>query len=566
MLSAMARIVLQLPGGRFREHTLGRVTRLGRHPEQDVQVLDPLVSKAHAIIEQIADEWYLRDLDSRNGTWVNTERVTGRIRLNDHDRIKLGTTHLVFMVRPDRRTQQHVQQVRIGEQATAQREIAVYRESPEDFLPADLVRDDNTLKRDYEKLRLAHRMGRLVAADVRLDVLLPRILDHLFALFKADRGVILLINEAGQLTPRAVQVHGRHAPDESIQLSETILASVTETRTAVLTRDAQMDPRFEHAHSVIAQGIRASMCAPLLGRDGSLIGAIHLDSLLVANAFTESDLGMMLTLAAQAGIAVENARLLARLERDAVVREQGQRHLAPQLAERVVRGDVSLDAAPQSSPVAVLWFELRRWLDGAETAEPEAVMGQVDAALEKLVDVVFEFEGTLERFSTEHLVVVWGAPFPSAAAAARAVRCAGALHAAVTDINHRRLLERQPVLAASAGVDFGLAVSGRIGPARPRAWTVVGPPMGIARHLAQRARHGETLVSGRAHGEAGQGFAAAPMGWVTTDEMPSLRENLAIWSATGDALVRRSIDRLRTIDAGDMPMATLDAQLDDGPA
>ncbi|MCC6621745.1 MAG: FHA domain-containing protein, partial [Deltaproteobacteria bacterium] len=333
----MPKLIVQLSGGRFRELELERTNTLGRHPDQDIQVMDPLVSKEHLVVEQLAGEWYLRDLDSRNGTWVNGERVKGRVRIQNNDRIKVGTTHLVFIQRGERRaTGDHT--VTIGTSLESSIQGSLYRESAEEFLPVDLMPSVDVLKRDYEKLRLAARLHREIAFDVRLDVLLPRILDHLFGLFKADRGVILLSDETGQLQPRAVKVRGKEEP-ESIQLSRTILAKVLSERAAVLTRDAQMDDRFQRAQSVIIQGIRSTMCVPLLAKDSTVIGVIHLDSLVVANAFTEKDLGMLQAVGLQAAIAIENSRLVERIEREAVTRQKLEKMMSPNLVEKVVSGE-----------------------------------------------------------------------------------------------------------------------------------------------------------------------------------------------------------------------------------
>lgn len=489
----MPKLIVQLSGGRFRELELERTNSLGRHPDQDIQVMDPLVSKEHLVIEQLAGEWYLRDLDSRNGTWINGERVKGRSRIQNNDRIKVGTTHLVFINRGDRKpTGEHT--VTIGNSLESSIQESLYRESAEEFLPVDLMPSVEALKRDYEKLRLANRLHREVAFDVRLEVLLPRVLDHLFSLFKADRGVILLADELGNLHPRAVKVRGKEEA-EAIQLSQTILNKVLSERAAVLTRDAQMDDRFQRAQSVIIQGIRSTMCVPLLARDSSVMGVIHLDSLVVANAFTEKDLGMLQAVALQAAIAIENSRLVERIEREARTRQKLEKMLSPNLVDKVVSGDVRIEKGGEMREVVVLFADIRSFSQIAERMSPHDVLGLLNEYFELLVDVIFEFDGTLDKFLGDGLMAIWGAPVADTAAADKALRCAIAMQQTITRFNALRRLDGKLPIWAGIGIDRGEAVVGYTGSSRTMSYTAIGPAVNTASRLCAAARPGESLVS-----------------------------------------------------------------------
>lgn len=487
------KLIVQLSGGRFRELDLERVNTLGRHPDQDIQVMDPLVSKEHLVIEQLAGEWYLRDLDSRNGTWVNGDKVKGRVRIQNNDRVKVGTTHLVFINRGDRRpTGDHT--VTIGNSLESSIQGSLYRESAEEFLPVDLMPSIDVLKRDYEKLRLAARLHREIAFDVRLDVLLPRILDHLFGLFKADRGVILLAEDGEGLTPRAIKVRGKEEA-ESIQLSQTILNKVLSERAAVLTRDAQMDDRFQRAQSVIIQGIRSTMCVPLLARDASVMGVIHLDSLVVANAFTEKDLGMLQAVALQASIAIENSRLVERIEREAVTRQKLEKMFSPNLVEKVVKGALRIQKGGELRDVVVMFTDIRSFSQMAEKMPPQEVVSLLNEYFELLVDVIFEFDGTLDKFLGDGLMAIWGAPVEDPAAAEKALRCAIEMQQTISRFNALRRLDGKLPVWTGVGIDKGQAVVGYTGSSRTMTYTAIGPTVNVASRLCAVARPGEILVS-----------------------------------------------------------------------
>src|SRR5262249_44893138 len=153
------------------------------------------------------------------------------------------------------------------------------------------------LRRDYEKLRIAHELGRAIVGVLDLEQLLPRILDKAFDLLPADRGVILLYDHEGKLAPRYVK-HKAGREEDQIVLSKSIIAEVEQQKPAVLSSDATMDSRFSGAHSIIMQGIRSTMCVPLLHGD-ELLGIMHMDSQIATNAFTEKDLQIFTGIASQ---------------------------------------------------------------------------------------------------------------------------------------------------------------------------------------------------------------------------------------------------------------------------
>src|SRR5512140_966454 len=87
----MARLILVTAEGQ-QAIDLRPVNSLGRHPNNSIQLLDKIVSKEHCIIEQRAERWFLRDLGSLNGTFINNERVRGEAPLKHGDEIALGST------------------------------------------------------------------------------------------------------------------------------------------------------------------------------------------------------------------------------------------------------------------------------------------------------------------------------------------------------------------------------------------------------------------------------------------------------------------------------------------
>lgn len=513
------------------------------------------MSKAHAVVERIAEDWYVRDLDSRNGTWLNGDRVFGRAALTNNDRIKIGATVFVFGARDDRSTQQPSGQVRVSGPSSGEVEVDVarLREAAFEYLPADLVADSTTLARDYERLRLARLLTRHLGAEMRLDALLPGILDHLFTIFNGDRGAILLVSETGELVPRAVAARGLEPNGEPIQLSHALLSSAMESRSAVLSRDSRTDGPVTRPGE--AQGNkRSSMCAPLIGRHNVALGVIHLESISVANAFSERDLGSFYALAEVAAVAIEDARHVARLEKEAAQRAELTRHVSGTTIERIVRGEVAVQYDAAERDITVLWLDIR---DVVSTRDPEGANVFTHQLLQQLIDIMRSLDGTVERAGGDAVVAVWGAPVDLSHGPARAERCASAVGKAIHHYNANRVHGGFPPIRFGIGIACGLAIAGIPRWSRGGRFTVIGAPINTAAHLAKMAGDAETLATEAVRQTCPSAFLRSHHPAIAPDTLPWLRDPLVLWVAIGEPIGPRGPAERTTISGPDAQLHEL---------
>src|SRR5712675_2411641 len=190
----MAKVIV-IGSDQRREYDLGPINTVGRHPDNTLQILDRIVSKEHAqIIRQPDGRFLFRDLGSLNGSFVRGARIGEQI-LVDGDEVTLGSTTLTFQERSA--ADSLLQKVTIAPSATEaliRQKIQAPPPSRE-FVAEKEIFDVEVLRRDYEKLRLAHELGRSIGLEVNLDVLLEKIIMKAFELIPADRGVILLMED-----------------------------------------------------------------------------------------------------------------------------------------------------------------------------------------------------------------------------------------------------------------------------------------------------------------------------------------------------------------------------------
>src|SRR6478609_2324169 len=289
------------------------------------------------------------------------------------------------------------------------------------FLPFDQVaRDQVQLSQDYERLRLSHELAREIALERDLEVLLDKILATIFRFVRADRGVILLKGEGG-LAPAAS--HRRDGTDRPIPVSSTIMAHVMVQRATVLTHDAAMDFAASKGKSMILNNISSAIVAPLL-HDDEILGVLWLDSETLAQ-FQHKDLEIVTAIANQAAMFIEINILGKKIEQEVVNRERFSRLLSPNVAQKVLSGELEVRKGGRLvDSCTVFNSDIRGFTAMSERASPEEIVDMLNEYFERMVETIFKYEGTLDKFMGDGIMALWGAPVVHPDDAIRAVNCA----------------------------------------------------------------------------------------------------------------------------------------------
>ena len=314
--------------------------QIGRHPDCEIEIVQPSVSGRHAKIVSANGEFFLEDTGSRNGTFINKQQISARTKLNHNDMVQCGDAVAKFSwpegVPEPATTPAPAAAPPPTPQPAAQVAPAIPKSSDAtvtdavvpNLLGAISVDDDEeedanitgqmagqgrfgVLDTNPEaKLKAVLEISQGLAGEVNLEVLLPKILDTLFSIFTyADRGCILLKRDDGEMVPRAMK-HRREGEDASVRLSRTIINKVLTDKCGVMSADASMDDAFSGSQSIADLKIRSMMCVPLLGLDGDPLGVLSIDSQNPLGQFGQEDLEILMTVAGQAALSYENARLM----------------------------------------------------------------------------------------------------------------------------------------------------------------------------------------------------------------------------------------------------------------
>jgi transcriptional regulator with GAF, ATPase, and Fis domain/tetratricopeptide (TPR) repeat protein len=188
--------------------------------------------------------------------------------------------------------------------------------------------------RSEDRLRRLLRINKRLNSELRLPRLLELIMDTVIELTEAERGFILLEDDKGELSVKVARnIDQQTLQSDAFQLSGSIARKAAAGGTPIVTIDAAGDPRFRESLSVSDLHLRSVLAVPLQVK-GRAVGTLYVDNRLRQGAFGEDDVQLVLDFAEQAGIAIENARLLGELRRRERQIEVLNRRLEGELAVR----------------------------------------------------------------------------------------------------------------------------------------------------------------------------------------------------------------------------------------
>jgi adenylate cyclase len=372
------------------------------------------------------------------------------------------------------------------------------------FLPIDQVAHiPQQLAADYERLRLSHELSREIALERNLPTLLDKILLTIFKFIHADRGAIFLVDPRGDLIPAATR--RRDGTDQPISVSSTILNHVIQERATVLTHDAAMDFAASKGKSMILNRISSAIVAPLLHND-EILGVLWLDSESLAQ-FQQKDMEIATAISAQAAMFIEINILGKKIEQEIVNRERFSRLLSPNVAERVMSGELEVKKGGQLvNDCTVFNSDIRGFTPMSEGAPPESIVEMLNEYFEQMVETLFKYEGTLDKFMGDGIMALWGAPVVHPDDPVRAVCCALEQFEVLSRFNHERAGLGRPPLQIGIGIHSGPVVAGYIGSSKSLSYTVIGDTANTSARLCSVAQSGQILVSEQTLSRLGQQF------------------------------------------------------------
>src|SRR5678816_4582846 len=355
---------------------------IGRAPDNTVVLDDPRASRYHAHIKQ-TENGHFTIVDgavvngqlrrSANKVFINGE-PSFEHQLKNGDRVTIGASTLRFEqpaeerstdVRYDDKPLGHTQLLISANDVMS----TVLRSSKEEIvaLPSrDKVLE--SLQRKANILSALYEMSQTLGSVFDLNAIFAKATDVIFRSTPADRVVALLADapvagtnpEEVNLTPIAMRARDDklEAHARKLSIGRTITRKVMKDRVALLSQDAAADEQFAGVDSIVSQGVRSTICAPLMA-ETRVHGALYADRLDPFAAFKPDDLELISAVAAQTAVAVENARAHERLAREEVARANYSRFLPEYVVKQMLDNPESFKLGGVSQTITILFADIR---------------------------------------------------------------------------------------------------------------------------------------------------------------------------------------------------------------
>jgi adenylate cyclase len=359
------------------------------------------------------------------------------------------------------------------------------------------------LRRKADILELLYEMSKSLGTVFDLKEIFERATDLIFRGTPADRVVALIADEThdGKILPNNLVPVGVKTRDERLDkltekltISRTITQKVMREKVALLSQDAKTDAQFSGADSIVSQGVRSTICAPLI-TESNVHGVLYADRLDPFAAFSPDHLELISAVAAQTAVTVETVKAHRRLAREEVARANYSRFMPEYVVKQLLDNPNSFRLGGVNQTITVLFADIRGFTALSEREKPEKVVGLLNRYFSAMTEIIFDHGGTLDKYIGDGLMALFGAPSASPADAMNAVKAAVTMQKRLKTLNDELREAGYGQISVGIGLHTGEATIGYIGSDKRSEYTAIGDTVNLASRLESNAKGGEILMS-----------------------------------------------------------------------
>lgn len=333
-----------------------------------------------------------------------------------------------------------------------------------------------TLQQRNKELEIIYRVDNIRDQHLPFDTMLNTVLGELQCAIQAEAGFIMLYNQAEQLLELRATTRDDLFP----------LAPHYDIINRVATESLQK-AKMIWQHNLNAE-LRSILCLPLI-LENKIIGVLGVINRYGRNTFDPEDRRLLNAIACQMDTAIFESLEQRHL------REVLGRAVDPRVMARLLASSESDFLNCERSVLTVLYADIRGSTALAEQTEPDLLLGFINDYLGRMTEVILAHEGTLDKFVGDEVMALFGAPFPQADHALRAIQVALKMqqeHEVVMDTWQKRGVTRSPI---GIGIATGDLIVGEIGYRKRTDYTVIGRAANLGARLCGVAQGGEVIIS-----------------------------------------------------------------------
>lgn len=217
-------------------------------------------------------------------------------------------------------------------------------------------------------------------------------------------------------------------------------------------------------------------------------------------------------------------------KRNVLIRQVFGRYLSDEIVANLLESPQALKLGGERNKITILTSDLRGFTSTSERLSAEEVIHILNIYLEYMADVITQYQGTINEFMGDGILVLFGAPTQREDDAARAVACACAMQLAMGAVNERLKHLGFPQLEMGIGINTGLVVVGNIGSDKRAKYGVVGSPVNLTYRIESYTTGGQILISESTLKDAG---AIVRVGGQRQEKMKGIKEPITIYEVLG---------------------------------
>ena len=451
---------------------------IGRSPECNIRLKDPWISRNHAQIVITEDgKYFLEDLVSVNGTYVNGQRIS-RVELKHRDSIYFGKTPAIFLISELADTDEASAEGLLKSKETTLRNIKDFqKEAPEGL---------------SEGLGILAEIGKYLIQGYEFEDVLSKIAEIVVKTLKADKCLLFLIGEQGELELKVARyLEDRHV--ERHEYSRTIINTALNDRVSILTINAQEDLRFRDSRSIIAHSITSAICVPLWLED-RVLGVIYLESNILRRPFKKPDLDLVTVIGYQIALAIEEYRLRLRIQEEEKKRMRLVRHFSPDVSRMLLEEESVFEnpLSPSVKYVTVMFADIVNFTPLAEKMEPIELAEFLNTYFKLTSEAIFIENGTLDKFIGDAVMALFGAPYTRPDDAIRAIKAALRIYRGLEMYNASAPEDKK--INIRIGINSGNVIAGNFGSMERMEYTVLGDTVNVAARIQAACEPGQILI------------------------------------------------------------------------
>ncbi|MFM2062418.1 MAG: hypothetical protein RLZZ507_2088 [Cyanobacteriota bacterium] len=480
------------------------VFMIGRLPECDLFLPFGGVSRRHArIIKTVNNAWTIEDMGSKNGTQVNQKLVTSVQELRDGDVIWLGNISLVVVLSTNiekSRSQYLRSSETNNQQVTILRNV---KELQQQWIDASDIHGINNKEKTIARLKDLVDIAKNLCAAASIEEIFSQVQQVVFRYIDGIERLALLIDVNGsghlQLMNSATRNSSQKAnlTTEGNWISRSICQKVFTDKVAIQSADTRSDERFSSEQSILIKGIMSAMAVPLWD-ENKVVGVLYADANFYPSRWEnngEEELSFFSALANLVASSVQRWLLVDKLKSEEVIRQRLERYHSPGVVQQLigVRGFPDGRLPPNECEISILFADLVGFTAISERLTPTEISELLNNFFEEMLQEVFAYGGTLDKYIGDCIMAFFGAPEPQPGHADRAVAAAKGMLSRLKRLNANHFW--QEPLQLRIAVNSGKAVVGDVGSSQRLDYTALGATINLAARMEPICPPGECVIS-----------------------------------------------------------------------